>query len=152
MTTYEYPLDVEAIKALLPHRDPFLMIDEVLEELRSAISKTHEALKRDLGRLRTGRAHSGMLDAIRVDYYGQMTPIAQMAATTTVRARRKMERSIYFLLAKVCSFPKASSRHQTTNRYGEGIRQVRCQRIKKRPDISRGTESQKILISRGSFN
>ena len=31
MTTYEYPLDVEAIKALLPHRDPFLMIDEVIE-------------------------------------------------------------------------------------------------------------------------
>lgn len=31
MTTYEYPLDVEAIKTLLPHRDPFLMIDEVLE-------------------------------------------------------------------------------------------------------------------------
>ena len=31
MTTYEYPLDVEAIKALLPHRDPFLMIDEVLD-------------------------------------------------------------------------------------------------------------------------
>lgn len=31
MTTYEYPLDVEAIKKLLPHRDPFLMIDEVLE-------------------------------------------------------------------------------------------------------------------------
>lgn len=31
MTTHEYPLDVEAIKALLPHRDPFLMIDEVIE-------------------------------------------------------------------------------------------------------------------------
>ena len=31
MTTYEYPLDVEAIKDLLPHRDPFLMIDEVTE-------------------------------------------------------------------------------------------------------------------------
>lgn len=31
MTTYEYPLDVAAIKTLLPHRDPFLMIDEVTE-------------------------------------------------------------------------------------------------------------------------
>jgi ribosome recycling factor len=55
------------------------MIDEVLEELRNAITKSHDALRRDLGRLRTGRAHTGMLEAIRVDYYGQMTPIAQMA-------------------------------------------------------------------------
>lgn len=55
------------------------MIDEVLEELKNAITRAHEALRRDLGRLRTGRAHSGMLDAIRVDYYGQLTPLAQMA-------------------------------------------------------------------------
>ena len=55
------------------------MIDDVLQELRDAIQKTQEALRRELSRLRTGRAHSGMLDGIRVDYYGQSTPIAQMA-------------------------------------------------------------------------
>jgi 3-hydroxyacyl-[acyl-carrier-protein] dehydratase len=38
MTTYEYPLDVEAIKELLPHRDPFLMIDQVIE------CKPHESV------------------------------------------------------------------------------------------------------------
>jgi len=55
------------------------MIDDVLQELRDAINKTQEALRRELSRLRTGRAHAGMLDGIRVDYYGQMTPLAQMA-------------------------------------------------------------------------
>ncbi|MCA9630357.1 MAG: ribosome recycling factor [Myxococcales bacterium] len=56
------------------------MIDEVLSELAVAINKAHEALKRDLAKLRTGRANSGMLDGIRVDYYGQSTPISQMAS------------------------------------------------------------------------
>jgi ribosome recycling factor len=55
------------------------MIDDVIKELRDAIQKTQEALRRELSRLRTGRAHAGMLDGIRVDYYGQMTPLAQMA-------------------------------------------------------------------------
>lgn len=55
------------------------MIDGVLNDLREATTKAHEALKRELGRLRTGRAHAGMLDGIRVDYYGQSTPLAQMA-------------------------------------------------------------------------
>ncbi|MBN2192942.1 MAG: ribosome recycling factor [Polyangiaceae bacterium] len=55
------------------------MIDEALGELRTATGKTIEALRRELGRLRTGRAHAGMLDSIRIDYYGQSTPLAQMA-------------------------------------------------------------------------
>jgi ribosome recycling factor len=55
------------------------MIDEVLGELRDATGKAIEALKRELAKLRTGRAHAGMLDSVRVDYYGQYTPIAQMA-------------------------------------------------------------------------
>jgi ribosome recycling factor len=63
------------------------MIDEVLEELKTAIAKSHDALRRDLGRLRTGRAHSGMLEAIRVDYYGQVTPISQMATVAVPEPR-----------------------------------------------------------------
>ncbi len=55
------------------------MIDDVVQELRAGITKAHDALKRDLSRLRTGRAHAGMLDGIRVDYYGQSTPLSQMA-------------------------------------------------------------------------
>ncbi len=55
------------------------MIEDVLSELRDATQKAREALKRELGKLRTGRAHAGMLDSVRVDYYGQSTPISQMA-------------------------------------------------------------------------
>lgn len=56
------------------------MIDEVFQDLQEAGDKAHEALKRELGKLRTGRAHPGMLDTIRVDYYGSKTPLSQMAA------------------------------------------------------------------------
>ena len=55
------------------------MLDEILSDLRGSIGKAHEALKRDLAKVRTGRAHAGMLDTLRVDYYGVMTPIGQMA-------------------------------------------------------------------------
>jgi ribosome recycling factor len=55
------------------------MIDDVLSELKQACDKAQEALKRELAKLRTGRAHPAMLDGLRVDYYGQSTPISQMA-------------------------------------------------------------------------
>jgi ribosome recycling factor len=58
------------------------MLDEILSDLRSSIGKAHDALKRDLGKVRTGRAHGGMLDSVRVDYYGVATPIAQMATVS----------------------------------------------------------------------
>jgi ribosome recycling factor len=56
------------------------MIDEVYEELQAASDRAQDALKRELGKLRTGRAHPGMLDSIKVDYYGTKTPVSQMAA------------------------------------------------------------------------
>ena len=56
------------------------MIDEVLQELKDSIGKAMTALRRELGKVRTGRAHPSILDRIRVDYYGVPTPIAQMAS------------------------------------------------------------------------
>ncbi len=56
------------------------MIDDIQTELRDSIVKSHDVLKRDLSKLRTGRAHAGMLDGIRVDYYGVPTPLNQMAS------------------------------------------------------------------------
>lgn len=56
------------------------MIQETIDELGETIGKAHEALKRELTRLRTGRAHAGLLDGIRVEYYGSMTPLNQMAS------------------------------------------------------------------------
>src|SRR5688572_32994974 len=63
------------------------MIDDVLTELKKGIENAKEALKRELAKLRTGRAHPGMLDSIRVDYYGQTTPLAQMASINVPEPR-----------------------------------------------------------------
>ena len=56
-----------------------LMLDDVHKELVSSIAKAHDVLKRDLAKLRAGRANANLLDGVRVDYYGTMTPLAQMA-------------------------------------------------------------------------
>jgi ribosome recycling factor len=63
------------------------MIEEALTELSDAIDKAHVALKKELTKLRTGRANASMLDSIRVDYYGQVTPLAQMATISVPEPR-----------------------------------------------------------------
>ncbi len=63
------------------------MIDEALAELKVGIANAQDALKRDLSRLRVGRASPDMLDSIRVDYYGTSTPIGQMASISVPEAR-----------------------------------------------------------------
>jgi ribosome recycling factor len=55
------------------------MIQDVLKELASALQKAHEALKRELSKLRAGRASSSLLDGIKADYYGTPTALSQMA-------------------------------------------------------------------------
>jgi ribosome recycling factor len=63
------------------------MLEEVFQELRASIDKAIEALRRDLSKVRTGRAHAGMLDGIRVDYYGVPTPVNQMATVSVPEPR-----------------------------------------------------------------
>jgi ribosome recycling factor len=55
------------------------MINDVQKDLTGSIGKAHEALKRELTRLRAGRASPALLEGIKVDYYGTPTPLAQMA-------------------------------------------------------------------------
>jgi ribosome recycling factor len=55
------------------------MISDVQKELLASIAKTHEALRRELIKLRAGRASASLLDGIRADYYGTPTALAQMA-------------------------------------------------------------------------
>lgn len=55
------------------------MLDDVHKELVSSIAKAQDALKRQLSTLRAGRASASLLDGIKVDYYGTLTPLAQMA-------------------------------------------------------------------------
>ncbi len=56
-----------------------VMIDDVQKELVSSIAKAVEVLRRELAKLRAGRAHPSLLEGVRVDYYGTMTPLSQMA-------------------------------------------------------------------------
>jgi ribosome recycling factor len=55
------------------------MIDDVQKELATSITKAHDALKRELTKLRAGRASANLLDGIKADYYGTLTPLTQMA-------------------------------------------------------------------------
>ncbi|WP_437980779.1 ribosome recycling factor [Sorangium sp. So ce117] len=63
------------------------MLEDVIKELREGIEKAIEALRRDLAKVRTGRANAAMLDGIRVDYYGVPTPIVQMATVSVPEPR-----------------------------------------------------------------
>ena len=63
------------------------MIDETLEDLQQSIQKAHEALKRNLAKIRTGRAHPSLLDSVRVENYGVMSPISQVATINAPDAR-----------------------------------------------------------------
>jgi ribosome recycling factor len=63
------------------------MLDETLEDLKQSIEKAHEALRRELAKIRTGRANPGILDGVRVDYYGTPTPLKQMAGIAVPEAR-----------------------------------------------------------------
>ncbi|GAB4226752.1 MAG: ribosome recycling factor [Acidobacteriota bacterium] len=55
------------------------MLDELYKRTRTRMDQSVEAVKRELNALRTGRASTTLLDGISVDYYGQMTPLNQVA-------------------------------------------------------------------------
>ena len=63
------------------------MIEEVFEMMEDSVNKAQSALKHALGRIRTGRANAALLDSVRVDYYGTLTPLNQMAAINTPEPR-----------------------------------------------------------------
>lgn len=63
------------------------MADAVMNEARDRMKKAQEALQRQLGQIRAGRANASLLDRITVDYYGVPTPVNQMASITIPEAR-----------------------------------------------------------------
>ncbi|MBY0341557.1 MAG: ribosome recycling factor [Rhodocyclaceae bacterium] len=63
------------------------MIADLKKTTETKMNKSIEVLKADLGKVRTGRAHTGLLDHVQVDYYGSPVPIAQVANITLVDAR-----------------------------------------------------------------
>jgi len=63
------------------------MIPELKKSTEQKMRKSIEAFKADLSKVRTGRAHTGLLDHVTVDYYGTPTPINQVAKITLLDAR-----------------------------------------------------------------
>ena len=63
------------------------MINDVKNTAEQKMGKSIEALKHDFAKIRTGRAHAGLLDHIHVDYYGSSTPLSQVASVTLADAR-----------------------------------------------------------------
>ena len=63
------------------------MIDEILADAEDRMKKTVEAVARELSSIRTGHAHVGLVDHVRVDYYGTPTPVNQMATVNAPEAR-----------------------------------------------------------------
>jgi len=60
---------------------------DVKKNTEQRMHKSLDALKADLGKVRTGRAHAGLLDHISVDYYGTQTPIPKVANVSLLDAR-----------------------------------------------------------------
>lgn len=63
------------------------MIADLKKNTEAKMNKSIEVLKADLGKVRTGRAHTGLLDHVQVDYYGSPVPISQVANITLVDSR-----------------------------------------------------------------
>jgi ribosome recycling factor len=63
------------------------MIADVKKTAEQKMHKSLESLKTDLGKVRTGRAHTGILDHVTIDYYGTQMPLNQVANLTLLDAR-----------------------------------------------------------------
>lgn len=63
------------------------MIESIYQETRDNMGKSIDALKNEFNRVRTGRASLTILDGIRVDYYGTLTPLNQMATLSVPESR-----------------------------------------------------------------
>ena len=63
------------------------MLNDLYNETKSDMGKAVQSLKKELDRVRTGRASLSLLDGIRVDYYGTLTPLDQMASLSVPESR-----------------------------------------------------------------
>jgi ribosome recycling factor len=63
------------------------MVNDITADAEEGMKKAVDSFKRDLQKVRTGRANASMLDGIKVDYYGTPTPLNQVSSVTVVDAR-----------------------------------------------------------------
>lgn len=64
-----------------------MSIADIKKTAEQKMARSIESFKTDLGKIRTGRAHAGLLDQVQVEYYGSMVPISQVANVTLIDAR-----------------------------------------------------------------
>jgi ribosome recycling factor len=64
-----------------------MSLPEIKKTAEAKMARTLEAFKAELQKIRTGRAHPGILDQVHVDYFGSMLPISQVANVTLLDAR-----------------------------------------------------------------
>ena len=63
------------------------MLEEIIDAVRQQMEKAMEALRRDLAGIRTARITTSLLDGIRIDYYGNPTPLNQLASLSVPEPR-----------------------------------------------------------------
>ncbi len=64
-----------------------MTVADIRKTAEAKMAKTIESFKHELVKIRTGRAHPGLLDQVHVDYYGSMVPISQVANVSLLDAR-----------------------------------------------------------------
>ena len=64
-----------------------MTIADIRKNAEARMAKSVEALKNELNKIRTGRAHPGILDQVHVEYYGSMVPLSQVANLSLLDAR-----------------------------------------------------------------
>src|SRR5207249_2692329 len=72
---------------VLDDREAVMSIADIKKTAEQKMARSIEALKSELHKVRTGRAHPGILDQVHVDYYGSSVPISQVANVTLLDAR-----------------------------------------------------------------
>lgn len=63
------------------------MIDNIKQDAEKRMKKTVESLRHEMSKIRTGRANASLLDHVQVDYYGNLTPLGQVATITSSDSR-----------------------------------------------------------------
>jgi ribosome recycling factor len=64
-----------------------MSIADIKKNAEQKMARSIDAFKNELGKIRTGRAHPGILDQVQVDYYGSLVPISQVANVSLIDAR-----------------------------------------------------------------
>lgn len=80
------------------------MVEQILKQLDAGVEKSLDSLTKELLKVRTGRANPSLLDSVRVDYYGTMTPLNQISSVSVSDARliliKPWEKSLLPLIEK----------------------------------------------------